>query len=970
MELDKFGCDMRLRGLNILEPNAWKAGHLILSTYAGSQSSLGEIPKRPHGFNMNGKPVDIELNSYALDKIPTKDVYQYDIEIGDGAEKRGFMKTLWDSSEVKQVRSQGGFDDWIWDGNKLAWSTKKLSGVATIAVDPAIAKNQPDRAGREVKHVRIALAKKVDFTNLHAWLGKQADWDIKVLESLTFLDHLMREGPSRRMISAKRNFFPPYWRPASESKVPLTGRISLGKGVEAVKGVYASIRPVLTADLRAHLAVNVDVANTCFFEASEVIPLLGSMLGAKNVDWLIDDFVRNREKWPESRFYKATKRLNKLTITTDMRSNCTRRYIVKRFIASTPDLKTFELKDGTSMTVKQYYRKAYNAHVRELPLIETTRGQFIALEFAKVEPNQRYLYKLDEAQVGSMMRFAATLPNQRFGSIREGIKSLDWQNDSHLRQYGLHISDQPTVTKGRLLEAPDVHFGNGKILGSSAGQGRWRIDGKKFLKPYPGQIPYGVMVFGPDSDPKNPHPAPYQAFFSRMSAIAKAHGLNLPATIPALIRGAPGAGGNNILHAWNESGKKLGVLPKLIFFIVQDRTADLYKIIKRNCDCRFGLASQVLQSAGVMKCQDQYISNVLLKVNSKLGGINSRALKENGFLTKKSQLNMYRPRHSQDSLMIIGADVSHGPPGSEEHSMASITVSKDPQCCNYMGWVNSNGHREEIIRPSNWVKMFKEPVAHWIDLNKGQTPRRLLYVRDGVSEQQYNQVLDIEVNEIKRLFRELNPKYKIPITVLIASKRHHVRFNPKSQAARDKNGNPVPGVLVETGVTHPFEFDWYMNPHSAIKGTCRPIHYHCIYNENNFTGPELQQLIFEHSFQYARATTPVSLFPAVYYAHLAAKRGEAHMNKPFVSSGKKNAHKGPPGGPPKDKVSESASKRSKSKSPESKKGYIDEPSKSPSDFEKQDPNNPTGLVKGDEASDLMKIQHKYHSWYPFTSWYM
>jgi eukaryotic translation initiation factor 2C len=53
--------------------------------------------------------------------------------------------------------------------------------------------------------------------------------------------------------------------------------------------------------------------------------------------------------------------------------------------------------------------------------------------------------------------------------------------------------------------------------------------------------------------------------------------------------------------------------------------------------------------------------------------------------------------------------------------------------------------------------------------------------------------------------------------------------------------------------------------------------------------PELQSFIFEHSYHYVRSTTPVSLHPAVYYAHLAADRARAHLNDNPVSSGKKES---------------------------------------------------------------------------------
>lgn len=104
----------------------------------------------------------------------------------------------------------------------------------------------------------------------------------------------------------------------------------------------------------------------------------------------------------------------------------------------------------------------------------------------------------------------------------------------------------------------------------------------------------------------------------------------------------------------------------------------------------------------------------------------------------------------------------------------------------------------------------------------------------------------------------------------------------------DRNKNPIPGTLVEAGCTHPHEFDFYLCAHVAIKGTARPIHYQVILNEAHWPAQELQSFIFEHSYQYVRSTTPVSLHPAVYYAHLAADRSRAHVHACPVTSGKKD----------------------------------------------------------------------------------
>ena len=54
--------------------------------------------------------------------------------------------------------------------------------------------------------------------------------------------------------------------------------------------------------------------------------------------------------------------------------------------------------------------------------------------------------------------------------------------------------------------------------------------------------------------------------------------------------------------------------------------------------------------------------------------------------------------------------------------------------------------------------------------------------------------------------------------------------------------------------------------------------YNVLHDEIKWTPDTLQQMIYHMCYQYCRSTTPVSLPPPVYYAHLAADRARAHEN--------------------------------------------------------------------------------------------
>lgn len=49
-------------------------------------------------------------------------------------------------------------------------------------------------------------------------------------------------------------------------------------------------------------------------------------------------------------------------------------------------------------------------------------------------------------------------------------------------------------------------------------------------------------------------------------------------------------------------------------------------------------------------------------------------------------------------------------------------------------------------------------------------------------------------------------------------------------------------------------------------------------DEANVPVDEFQKVLYEQCYSYIRSTTPVSLHPAVYYAHLASNRARSHEN--------------------------------------------------------------------------------------------
>ncbi|MCJ1277895.1 hypothetical protein MMC21_005709 [Puttea exsequens] len=819
------------------------------------------VMQRP-AFGRAGKTAKIQINSHIIKRFPTIAVYQYDVVIGSGTEKRGLIRKVW-ASQAVQSKIGPGF---IFDGNRIGWSLNKFGGELRIPVDLDKEEGILPRPGRENIH-RVAIKSasniKVDLSSITGYLEGQKDFDDTIFQAINFLDHLLRETPSKHLINLRRSYFARQGDPRD--------RKLLGYGVEAMHGVYQSIR--MAEGKR--LVVNVDISNSCFWHETCFDRLVYALSGANNEMSFIASCQPQDGKEP--RIYKHMRRLAKSRFTVKHRGRlneapvytCTR---ISNFNAKTHKFEVVKKETGEkiTMTCYDYYKQKYNVILNKwhMPLIECNKKNMLfPPELAFMQPGQRYPYKLNEVQTAEMIKFAVSRPPVRRDGIQKGLGLLNWTGDPMLKNYGLTIDSEMLKTNARILQPPEVHFAK-NATAKPGYSGRWDLRGKVFVQPGIPLKSWGVCVLMPDIDPRPPvTPDQVNNFLKNYMQLYRTHGGKIENPNPPVIRGVPDIA-EAINQTFHAAGNQMKLRPQILLIILTNKSTENYQRIKRNCDIRFGVMSQCVQASNVIKNAPQYCSNVLMKFNCKLGGTTS---------TVKS-----RTQYFNEPTMIIGADVSHAAPGLEQESFAAMTMSLDKTCSRYGAAVESNGMRVEMISSENVKSMLSPLVDWWIkNVGGGRVPKHVYYFRDGISEGQYRNVLKEEVADLKELFDHFgqgHPGNAIKITVVVVEKRHHIRFFPPQGPDGDKNGNPLPGTIVDRDVTNPFENDIYLCSHVAIQGTARPTHYYTIMDEANVPPDRFQAMLYEHCYQYQRATTPVSLFPAVYYAHLAAKRGECHID--------------------------------------------------------------------------------------------
>lgn len=797
----------------------------------------------------------------------------------DCTQKTAILKKLWDHPTTKQALAPYKPQFWLFDGRKLAWSSVPLDrGEVRVTVD--LDEGKPPTKGKTPNkfYVTIRQTTEIRIEALQGYLDRKIDFNNVVQEALNFLDHLIRETPSKNLLAIKRNFY----HRQGQGRPLMDGSV-----VEVHQGTYASLR--LSHNL-AHggigMALNADVSNTCFW------------VGKQTVDQLICNFLGSCERryasarpselgkhlqpvaiedrWGQSDAFKHLRKLRKLrfTVRHPNRGASDKVYTIQDFTFDAKagrdgvnaKNKFFSQDDGTQISVADYYSRKYNAFLRypNLPLIDAGKGGFIPMEFAWVEPMQRYAFKLNPDQTAAMIKIAVTKPEVRKKNIERQVSYLNQASDPVLAHYGAHFEREFTKTQARILPPPAVNFSNGAANPGTSG--RWDLRGKKFWKANAAPLlSWGFVVMDNCVNLNQ-----LQQFSRTFKTTFAGHG-GICKSDPVLLN-TPTDIGNNpaqvIAWAHAEVMKQQGLFTQLLFVVVQHKNSPHYIRLKKSADCRFGILTQVVNGGHVAKNSGQYHSNICLKVNAKLGGATSRTLPP--WKTTGTYFPKERP------TMIIGVDISHAAPGGDAPSTAAMTMSIDPDATRYAAVVESNGYRAEMLTPSNVQMMIGKLSSEWRKEHGNSFPTHIIYFRDGVAEGQFAHVIEQEVQEMKAFFQTAAPGKALPkFTVIIATKRHHVRLFPL-QGKGDRNGNVLPGTLVERDVTHPFMFDFYLNSHAAIQGTARPVHYHVIMDEMNCPVNDLQKMIYYQCYSYARSTTPVSLHPAVYYAHLACNRARAH----------------------------------------------------------------------------------------------
>ncbi|GLD58285.1 protein argonaute-4 isoform X2 [Lates japonicus] len=358
-------------------------------------------------------------------------------------------------------------------------------------------------------------------------------------------------------------------------------------------------------------------------------------------------------------------------------------------------------------------------------------------------------------------------------------------------------------------------------------QGVWDMRGKQFYAGIEIKV-WAVACFAPQKQCREDL---LKSFTDQLRKISKDAGMPIQGQ-PCFCKYAQGA---DSVEPMFKHLKMSYVGLQLIVVILPGKTP-VYAEVKRVGDTLLGMATQCVQVKNVVKTSPQTLSNLCLKINAKLGGINNVLVPHQ------------RPSVFQQPVIFLGADVTHPPAGDgKKPSIAAVVGSMDGHPSRYCATVRVQTSRQDMSQ-------------------------------EQLFSQEMKQVAWPELIAIRKACISLEEDYRPGITYIVVQKRHHTRLFCSDKAERvGKSGNVPAGTTVDSTITHPSEFDFYLCSHAGIQGTSRPSHYHVLWDDNCFTADELQLLTYQLCHTYVRCTRSVSIPAPAYYARLVAFRARYHL---------------------------------------------------------------------------------------------
>ncbi|KAL5148091.1 Protein argonaute 4 [Glycine soja] len=629
-------------------------------------------------------------------------------------------------------------------------------------------------------NVDIKYAAKIPLQAIEdALRGRDSE---KSQEALRVLDIILRQHSANQgCLLVRQSFFHDNRRTCTD----------IGGGVQGCCGFHSSFRVT-----QGGLSLNMDVTTTMIVKPGPVVDFLLQNQSVQNPNYI--DWTKAKRMLKNLRI-RANGVEFKISGLSD--NTCRNQKFLLRQKGTNGEVQEREITVHDYFTRQKLIGLNYSADMPCINVGKPKRPSYFPIELCEMVSLQRYTKALTNLQRAQLVEKTRQKPQVRRQALEDALRSSRYDDEPMLRSSGITIEPNFVRLVGRVLEPPKLIVGGEKSI--IPRNGRWNFNNKKLYEPLMiGR--WAIVNFSSRCDTR--------LLIELIRRCAAAKGMAMSNSLfdkvieedGCFIREPPN------VRVERMYAKLRTTLPHekphfLLCILPEKKNSDIYGPWKKKSLVEEGIVTQCIAPT---KINDQYITNVLLKINAKYGGMNSYLSVE---------LCNSIPFVSAVPTLILGMDVSHGSPGrSDVPSIAAVVSSRCwPQISRYRASVRTQSSKVEMIQSlfkpvANTNKdegIIREVLLDFEITSFKRKPQQIIIFRDGVSESQFNQVLNIELSQIIEACKHLDEKWDPKFTLIIAQKNHHTRFFQAN--ARDQTNVP-PGTVIDNTVCHPKNNDFYL----------------------------------------------------------------------------------------------------------------------------------------------------------------
>ena len=532
----------------------------------------------------------------------------------------------------------------------------------------------------------------------------------------------------------------------------------------------------------------------------------------------------------------------------------------------TPKNTSIEMKENdgktSNITVQNYYNSHYKINLKN-------ENQFLFIDedsIKKKQENVRYLVpellyltgvdELDEKDRADIIAKSKFQPSEKVKKIEKGMRyltncekknqrkkngqNIQLNSPEEIRQeWGITFGEKFVQVNARCLDMPEMEFKNSKPEKPQISHGRFRQK---------------QDIIGVNFDSNNCTLITFEKIVSLAKndcdQMCKACGnFGIQFKFPQLIK-LTSHNNNDLkkeLENLNFSNEK-----KMCIVVLDKSTKNLYPIIKDYLYSIGGISSQFMlhdenpNRGGKKKQNMSYYSAVL----------NQMVVKAQGELFRVP----FCKGISSSPSMIIGIDSSRCDKGTKYVISASYNRFFNKFYTDF-GIMK----RDEKNNENNKLKEIIENCLNYFEKINNRKPGVIIIYRQGGNEKQTENVMRTEIPIIEKAI--FNNNYKPKLTIFSVNKKTDLKFFENGN--RGYQNIPM-GTIIDRDVVSPDVFEFYLQCPDVDRGTASPVHFLCIYNNNeNLTVNDFQDISYKQSFYYWNWPGPVRIPAALKYAEVA-----------------------------------------------------------------------------------------------------